>query len=148
MEINQNMVKLKQDFQTKEAAIRAAGQLLVDNGHVDSSYVEAMLDRENEVTTYMGNFIATPHGTDEAKTSIHSTGISVLQIPFGVDFSDDPNEEKMAMVVFGIAGVNNEHLDLLSKIAIFCSTLDNVVKLVNAENEAEIMTLLDSVEVA
>lgn len=148
MEINQNMVKLKQDFQTKEAAIRAAGQLLVDNGHVDSSYVEAMLDRENEVTTYMGNFIAIRHGTDEAKTSIHSTGISVLQIPFGVDFSDDPNEEKMAMVVFGIAGVNNEHLDLLSKIAIFCSTLDNVVKLVNAENEAEIMTLLDSVEAA
>ena len=148
MEINQNMVKLKQDFQTKEAAIRAAGQLLVDNGHVDSSYVEAMLDRENEVTTYMGNFIAIPHGTDEAKISIHSTGISVLQIPFGVDFSDDPNEEKMAMVVFGIAGVNNEHLDLLSKIAIFCSTLDNVVKLVNAENEAEIMTLLDSVEAA
>ena len=148
MEINQNMVKLKQDFQTKEAAIRAAGQLLVDNGHVDSSYVEAMLDRENEVTTYMGNFIAIPHGTDGAKTSIHSTGISVLQIPFGVDFSDDPNEEKMAMVVFGIAGVNNEHLDLLSKIAIFCSTLDNVVKLVNAENEAEIMTLLDSVEAA
>lgn len=148
MEINQNMVKLKQDFQTKEAAIRAAGQLLVDNGHVDSSYVEAMLDRENEVTTYMGNFIAIPHGTDEAKRSIHSTGISVLQIPFGVDFSDDPNEEKMAMVVFGIAGVNNEHLDLLSKIAILCSTLDNVVKLVNAENEAEIMTLLDSVEAA
>ncbi|MGH2106094.1 PTS sugar transporter subunit IIA [Aerococcus urinaeequi] len=148
MEINQNMVKLKQDFQTKEAAIRAAGQLLVDNGHVDSSYVEAMLDRENEVTTYMGNFIAIPHGTDEAKTGIHSTGISVLQIPFGVDFSDDPNEEKMAMVVFGIAGVNNEHLDLLSKIAIFCSTLDNVVKLVNAENEAEIMTLLNSVEAA
>ena len=148
MEINQNMVKLKQDFQTKEAAIRAAGQLLVDNGHVDSTYVEAMLDRENEVTTYMGNFIAIPHGTDEAKTSIHSTGISVLQIPFGVDFSDDPNEEKMAMVVFGIAGVNNEHLDLLSKIAIFCSTLDNVVKLVNAENEAEIMTLFDSVEAA
>lgn len=148
MEINQNMVKLKQDFQTKEAAIRAAGQLLVDNGHVDSSYMEAMLDRENEVTTYMGNFIAIPHGTDKAKTSIHSTGISVLQIPFGVDFSDDPNEEKMAMVVFGIAGVNNEHLDLLSKIAIFCSTLDNVVKLVNAENEAEIMTLLDSVEAA
>ncbi|MGW9752581.1 mannitol/fructose-specific phosphotransferase system IIA component [Aerococcus sp. 150760007-1] len=54
----------------------------------------------------------------------------------------------MAMVVFGIAGVNNEHLDLLSKIAIFCSILDNVVKLVNAENEAEIITLLDSVEAA
>lgn len=48
----------------------------------------------------------------------------------------------------GLPGVNNEHLDLLSKIAIFCSTLDNVVKLVNAENEAEIMTLLDSVEAA
>lgn len=148
MIINQDMVKLDQHFQSKEEAIRAAGDLLVASGHVDASYVDAMLDREREVTTYMGNFIAIPHGTDEAKESIHSTGISVLQIPFGVDFSDDPSEEKMAMVVFGIAGVNNEHLDLLSKIAIFCSTVDNVVKLVNAEDEAEIVTLLDSVEAA
>lgn len=142
------MIQLNQQFQTKEEAIRAAGALLVENGHVDASYVESMLNRESEVTTYMGNFIAIPHGTDEAKESIHSTGISVLQIPFGVDFSDNPNEEKMAMVVFGIAGVNNEHLDLLSKIAIFCSTMDNVVKLVNAETKDEVMALLDSVEAA
>ncbi len=148
MLLNKNMIKINQHYQSKEEAIRAAGNLLVENDHVDASYVEAMLERENEVTTYMGNFIAIPHGTDAAKASIHSTGISVIQIPFGVDFSDDPSEEKMAMVVFGIAGINNEHLDLLSKIAIFCSTLDNVVKLVNAENEAEMIALLDSVEAA
>ena len=148
MLLNKNMIKINQHYQSKEEAIRAAGNLLVENGHVDASYVEAMLERENEVTTYMGNFIAIPHGTDVAKESIHSTGISVIQVPFGVDFSDDPSEEKLAMVVFGIAGVNNGHLDLLSKIAIFCSTVDNVVKLVNAENEAEMIALLDSVEAA
>lgn len=146
MKLEKNMIQLNQRFNHKEEAIRAAGQLLVENGHVAPSYVDAMIDREAEVTTYMGNFIAIPHGTDEAKESIYSTGISVLQVPFGVDFSEDPNEEKMAMVVFGIAGINNEHLDLLSKIAIFCSTIDNVVKLVNAETEAEVMSLLDSVE--
>jgi PTS system mannitol-specific IIA component len=50
------------------------------------------------------------------------------------------------MVVFGIAGVDNEHLDILQKIAIFCSDVDNVVKLVSASSVEEIISLLEEVE--
>jgi len=146
MLLEKEMIKLNQSFDTKQEAIRAAGELLVEQGHVDPAYVDSMLDREADVTTHMGNFIAIPHGTDEAKENIHSTGISVIQIPFGVNFSDNESEEKMAMVVFGIAGVNNEHLDLLSKIAVFCSSIDNVVELVNADTKEGIMDLLNTVE--
>lgn len=138
-------IKLGQEFATKEEAIKAAGQLLVDNGYVDAEYVPAMLEREELVSTYMGNFIAIPHGTDDAKKAIKNTGISVLQIPEGVSFAKpEDTEDKLVFIVFGIAGKDGEHLELLSKIAIFCSEQENVVKLHQAKSEEEIIELLSA----
>ena len=110
-------IKLNQPSVTKEEAIRAAGELLVERGSVEPSYVEAMLEREKIVTTYMGMGIAIPHGTSEAKGAVKKTAITMLQYPEGVDFGDEK-----AQLVFGIAGIGDEHLDLLGKIA---GTLDD-----------------------
>ncbi|MDZ5758024.1 PTS sugar transporter subunit IIA [Carnobacterium maltaromaticum] len=138
-------IKLNQHFTTKESAIRAAGEVLVLAGYVEADYVDAMVQRENDVTTHMGNFIAIPHGTDEAKKYIKKSGISIIQVPNGVDFGT-PEEEKMVTVLFGIAGVENEHLDILSQIAIFCSDIDNVVELASAQTAEEIVALLQEVD--
>ena len=138
-------IKLNQHFTTKESAIRAAGEVLVLAGYVEADYVDAMVQRENDVTTYMGNFIAIPHGTDVAKKYIKKSGISIIQVPNGVDFGT-PEEEKMVTVLFGIAGVENEHLDILSQIAIFCSDIDNVVELASAQTAEEIVALLQEVD--
>ena len=138
-------IKLNQHFTTKESAIRAAGEVLVLAGYVEADYVDAMVQRENDVTTYMGNFIAIPHGTDEAKKYIKKSGISIIQVPNGVDFGT-PEEEKMVTVLFGIAGVENEHLYILSQIAIFCSDIDNVVELASAQTAEEIVALLQEVD--
>lgn len=143
MKLNKNMIKLKQHYKTKEEAIRAAGQLLVDNDCVAPNYVDSMLARNKEVSTYMGNFIAIPHGTDEGKKYIKKTGISFIQIPEGIDFSEDSSDPKIVTVVFGIAGLNNEHLDVLSQIALFCMKVDNVAKLADAQNEQEVIDLLE-----
>lgn len=93
----------------------------------------------------MGNFIAIPHGTDEGKQFIKKTGISVVQVPLGVDFSNDEQVENLVTVVFGIAGSNNEHLELLSQIALYCSDVSNVAKLADATTKAEIINLLKEV---
>jgi PTS system mannitol-specific IIA component len=146
MQLETEMILLNKEFATKEEAIRESGRLLVEAGCVDEAYVDAMIDRNNLVSTYMGNFIAIPHGTDEAKKFVKKSGISIIQVPQGIDFSTDSDEEKLAMVVFGIAGVDNEHLDILQKIAIFCSDVDNVVKLVSASSVEEIISLLEEVE--
>lgn len=138
-------IKLNQHFTTKESAIRAAGEVLVLAGYVKPDYVDDMVQRENDVTTYMGNFIAIPHGTDEAKKYIKKSGISIIQVPNGVDFGTS-DEEKMVTVLFGIAGVENEHLDILSQIAIFCSDIDNVVELASAQTAEEIVALLQEVD--
>lgn len=79
--------------------------------------MDAMQEREKLVTTYMGMGIAIPHGTTQAKGTVKKTGIVVLQYPDGVSFGDEK-----AQLVFGIAGIGDEHLDLLSKI---CDTLDD-----------------------
>lgn len=104
-------ILLQQPSVTKEAAIRLAGKLLVDEGCVEPPYVEAMLDREKVFTTYMGMGIAIPHGTSEAKAQVKKTGITLVQFPEGVDFGDEK-----ANLVFGIAGIGDEHLDMIQKI--------------------------------
>lgn len=143
MLLNKNDILLGQEITSKEEAIKKAGEILVANGYVDTDYIPAMLEREKIVSTYMGNFIAIPHGTDEAKKSIKNTGISIIQIPGGVSFAEPgESEDKLVFVVFGIAGKDGEHLELLSKIAIFCSEEQNVVKLVSATSEEEVIALL------
>jgi mannitol-specific phosphotransferase enzyme IIA component len=147
MNLKKQDILLGQEIGSKEEAIRKAGEVLVENGYVDADYIPAMLEREEIVSTYMGNFIAIPHGTDDAKKSIKNTGISIIQVPGGVSFAKpEDTEDKMVFVVFGIAGKDGEHLELLSKIAIFCSEQENVIELVNASTEEEVIELLSEVE--
>lgn len=145
MELQPEMILMDQSFDSKEDAIRACGKLLVEAGCVEEGYVDAMIERNKLVSTYMGNFIAIPHGTDEAKKFVKKSGISIIQAPNGVQFGTDDTED-VAMVLFGIAGIGNEHLDILQKIAIFCSDVDNVVKLADAQTKEEIMGYLQEVE--
>ena len=99
-------IKLNLPSVSKEEAIQAAGELLTKLGYVDASYVDAMQEREKLVTTYMGLGVAIPHGTSQAKGTVKKTGIVVMQYPEGVVFGDEK-----AQLVFGIAGVGDEHLE-------------------------------------
>ena len=96
----------------KEQVIRAVGQMLADSGYVDQPYVDAMVERENTFSTFMGSGLALPHGVEAAKKEVKASGIAVMTFPDGIDW--DGNE---VHVVIGIAGVGEEHLDILSTIA-------------------------------
>ena len=145
MEFEKSLIKLKQQFANKEEAIRYCGQLLVDGGYVSPDYVDAMVRRDQELSVYMGNFIAIPHGTDDAKKEVLKTGVTVVQVPKGVNFVTEA-EPQIATVLFGIAGVGDEHLELIQKISIFCADVDNVVKLADAQTQDDVIRLLNSVE--
>ena len=105
------------ESEPKEEAIRRAGNLLVTGSYVEPGYVTAMLEREKMTTTYLRMGIAIPHGTSEAKEKINKTGIVFLQYPQGVVFGDEK-----AYLVIGIAGVGDEHIDILSRLT---DSLDN-----------------------
>ncbi|MCR8642791.1 PTS sugar transporter subunit IIA [Paenibacillus sp. N1-5-1-14] len=124
---------------SRNDAIALAGELLVKAGHVTEGYIAKMIEREELATTYMGNAVAIPHGTAEAKNTIQSTGISVVQVPGGVDFGDG----NIAKLLFGIAAVNDEHLDIIQNLAIIISEEENVEKLVQAKSAADILAIIE-----
>ena len=64
---------------TREDAIREAGELLVRAGAVEPGYVDSMQDRENTVSTFMGNGLAIPHGTNESKDEIKRSALSFIR---------------------------------------------------------------------
>jgi PTS system mannitol-specific IIA component len=126
---------------SKEEAIRLTGSILVDKGYVDADYIEKMLEREELTSTYMGNFVAIPHGTEDSKSFVKESGISFIQVPQGVDFGNG----NIVKLLIGIAGKDNEHLDILSSIAIVCSEEENIEKLVAAKSAEEILAIFDEV---
>ena len=105
-------VKVRCKADTQENVIRQVGQMLVDSGYVDQPYVDAMLEREKSFSTYMGNDLALPHGVESAKKAIKASGIAVMVFPEGTPWGDET-----ARIVVGIAGVGEEHLQILSVIA-------------------------------
>ena len=125
---------------TKDDAIREAGQILVDVGAVAPAYVDAMFERERSVSTYMGNYLAIPHGTNESKDTITRSALSVVRYDSPIDW--DGNEVRFAV---GVAGVEGGHLEILNKIAIVFSDEDEVQKLIAAGTAEEVYALLHEV---
>ncbi|UOE53335.1 PTS mannitol transporter subunit IICBA [Cytobacillus oceanisediminis] len=128
---------LNKEFADKDEAIRFAGRVLVDAGYVEESYIEAMIERDNITSTYMGNDVAIPHGTEEAKKAVIKSGFTVIQVPNGVDF-----DGQKVRLIFGIAGKDGTHLEILSGIAVTCSDMDNIEKLAAAESVQTIMDII------
>ena len=123
----------------KWEAITEAGTLLVKGGFVGMEYVDAMIEREKITTTYLGMGIAIPHGTESAKKQVLRTGISIIQYPEGVDFDGEK-----AYLVIGIAGVGDEHLELLARVSEALDDEEVFERLKNTTNPEDIYKVLNS----
>ena len=140
---DENSILLNESFDNKITAIKKAGQILLDRGCVDPEYIDAMIERDEKVSVYIGNGVAIPHGVAGSEKFIKASGVSFIQVPEGVDFG----EGKKAYIVIGIAGVNDEHLDILAKLAITCSDLDKVEQLRTADSKKKVIDILSDVDV-
>ncbi|CAH0263358.1 PTS system mannitol-specific EIICBA component [Arthrobacter sp. Bi83] len=125
---------------TRDAAIDEAGQLLLARGAVDNDYILAMHEREESVSTYMGSFLAIPHGTNAAKDHIKKSAVSVIRYPDGIDWNG-----KQVKFVVGVAGINNEHLHILSSIAKVFTNKAQVAQLEAATSVEEVLDLFGKV---
>lgn len=125
---------------SQDAALQEATDILVSVGAVTPAYVDAMRQREETVSTYMGNGLAIPHGTNETKDEILDSALSVVRYDGGVDWAGE-----QANFVIGIAGRGDEHLEILSQIAILFSDDDDVAKLTAASTPDELYALLSAV---
>lgn len=106
-------IKLNGQAKSKQDAIRQAGELLVKSGCVRPDYVKGMLAREETMSTYVGNGVSIPHGEFGDLKLVNRTGISVLQLPNGVEWMDG----EKAYLVVGIAATSDEHINILANLA-------------------------------
>jgi mannitol PTS system EIIA component len=97
----------------KEAAIRACGEVLVEIGAVEDGYIAAMLDREKEISTYMGEGVAIPHGTHAGRALVRRDALAVIRFAEPVDWGEGARVE----VCVAIAALGEGHLDILADLA-------------------------------
>ena len=138
--LNIRSITLHGSARSKDDAIREAGQMLVEGGAVDNGYVSAMYDREKSVSTFMGNGLAIPHGTNEAKQFVNRSAMSFVHYDQPIDWNGNP-----VRFVIGIAGKNKEHLTILGKIARIFSDMESVQALEEARTEQEVLDILKKV---
>ncbi|MFI2706665.1 PTS sugar transporter subunit IIA, partial [Nocardioides sp. CER28] len=127
---------------SRDAAIDEAGQLLLAAGAVEPSYVAAMHERERSVSTFMGNGLAIPHGTNDAKAAIRRTAISFVRYDEPVDWNG-----QRAEFVVGIAGAGDDHLALLARLAETFTDPERVARLREARVPEEVLDVLEGVRV-
>jgi len=125
---------------TRNEAITEAGELLLDVGAVEPAYLASMHEREESVSTHMGNGLAIPHGTNEGKSAIRRTAISFVRYPRGIDWGGH-----QVRFVVGIAGAGDDHLTLLSQLGQVFVDQDRVAELEAAESVADVRRILGQV---
>ncbi|MEI5673645.1 MULTISPECIES: PTS mannitol transporter subunit IICBA [unclassified Nocardioides] len=129
--------------ESRDAAITRAGQLLVAAGAAEASYVDAMHTREESVSTFMGNGLAIPHGTNEAKAAVQRTAISFVRYSEPVEWKN-----KQVTFVVGIAALGDDHLKLLGRIAEIFLDKEQVARLEAAATPDEVLQVLGAVQPA
>lgn len=133
-------VRLGQRASDKLDALRQSGAVLTEIGAVEAGYVDAMLAREEMVSTFMGEGVAIPHGTNEAKGLVHRTALGFLQFPDGVDWGDGA----IVRLCIPIAAAGGEHLALLSALATVLIDPDKAERLRSASSADEVLEVLAS----
>ncbi len=123
----------------KADALVQCGDLLVSLGAADADYAAALPERETQVTTYIGEGVAIPHGTDESRSHIQRAAIAYLQFPEGVDW--DGHEVR---VCIPIASRSEEHLEILRRLATVLLDPDSARRLREARDVEAVLSLLDT----
>ena len=138
LELSESNIHLNANATDKEQAIEMAASALVQADNVENGYLQGMLAREQQTSTFLGNGIAIPHGTLDTRSMVKKTGVQVFQFPQGIEWG----EGNIAYVVIGIAARSDEHLSLLRQLTHVLSDEDTAAKLAKITDVAEFRAIL------
>ncbi|MCK9140832.1 fused PTS fructose transporter subunit IIA/HPr protein [Haemophilus influenzae] len=138
LELSESNIHLNANAADKQQAIEMAASALVQADNVENGYLQGMLARELQTSTFLGNGIAIPHGTLDTRSMIKKTGVQVFQFPQGIEWG----EGNIAYVVIGIAARSDEHLSLLRQLTQVLSDEDTAAKLAKITDVAEFRAIL------
>ena len=138
LELSESNIHLNANAADKQQAIEMAASALVQADNVENGYLQGMLAREQQTSTFLGNGIAIPHGTLDTRSMVKKTGVQVFQFPQGIEWG----EGNIAYVVIGIAARSDEHLSLLRQLTHVLSNEDTAAKLAKITDVAEFRAIL------
>jgi PTS system mannitol-specific IIA component/phosphocarrier protein FPr len=121
-------------------AIRQCGAVLLELDAVEAGYPATMLEREKSVSTFIGEGVAIPHGTDESRALVRNTTLGVLQFPGGVDW-----DGQQVKICVAIAAKGDEHVQVLSALAQILMDPEQAERLRTSASTAEVLGLLESI---
>lgn len=125
-----------------EDAVREVGAVLVGIGAVAPGYVDLMLEREQSVSTFVGEGVAIPHGTLAGRDLVLRDSLCVVQYPSGVDWHGED-----VRTCIGIAAGGDGHVPILAQLAELlmeperaealrdATAVDDVLRLLTPEEE-------------
>lgn len=137
-QLSQQDIHLGAAASNKQEAIRQVAAALTQAGRVSEGYVDGMLQRELQTSTYLGNGIAIPHGTTDTRDLVLETGVQVFQFPQGIEWG----EGQTAYVVIGIAARSDEHLSLLRQLTHVLSDDSVAERMAKTDAADELRSLL------
>lgn len=139
LKLNVNDISIIDGSFLKQDAIRAVSEKMINAGLVKNDYTQAMFDRDAQISTFLGNGIAIPHGTTEKRDSVIETGLKVIYYPQGIKWDEDNN---IAYVVVGIAAKSNEHLDILRKLTRAVIADDTLERILAVKAPEQLLAIL------
>lgn len=97
----------------KAEVIAMIGAEFKAKGYVNQECVHFLLEREHQVSTFLGNGITLPHLPKSATDIILKTGIEIYQFPDGVIW----DRSNVMFIAIGVIAKEKEHIDVLKEIA-------------------------------
>ncbi|MDP9500370.1 fused PTS fructose transporter subunit IIA/HPr protein [Bisgaard Taxon 45] len=137
-ELTENDIHLSSQAVNKDQAIEMVAQALIQSGYVEPGYLAGMLEREAQITTYLGNGIAIPHGSVTTRALVKKTGVTIFQFPQGVAW----DKENLAYLVIGLAADSDGHLALLRQLAHLLHDTETIKHLITTQDVSAFYTRL------
>lgn len=144
--LSKETIILELKSNTKAAVIDELASILDEAGMLNNKqeFKEAILKREKEFSTGVGDGVAIPH----AKTSaVKKPALAFGYSKEGIDY--ESIDGKPAHIFFMIAGAqsaNDEHLETLSRLSVMLLNEEFINKIKHAKTKEEILNIIDAQE--
>mgnify|MGYP000831670321 CR=1 FL=1 len=138
IELNTSVASKSDAIDKLVALHEKAGNLLDVN-----AYKDAILAREAQGSTAIGEGIAVPHAKSE---SVKTPGLSAITVPNGVDYEapDGKNSDILFMIAAPLDG--DLHLEILSRLMVMLMEPDFCASLRGAKTTDEFLSIIDKKE--
>jgi len=126
---------------SREEAVALCGKTLLELGSVAKEYIPAMWEREQIISSFMGEGVAMPHGTDEARKFVIFDQLVFIRFAQEINWDGFP-----VRACIGIAANGDSHGQILGNLAEVLIDDEKRTELFTTLSVERILELLETTE--